>query len=269
MRCNGAPCEAIPNFTDALIAGIPQTRRLLTTQRATTDAMPAFQTLLTTLCLMLFARSKGYPSLQQAVKRRLNIWTDERAGLDFLRVTQPRELGFDENVVHRGSPSGNKYLSHLLIDLDIQHHDAVLDIGCAKGSAMRTMLDFPFARVDGVEISAQLAAIASANFERLGKRNAQVFNANAVDFDAYGRYNVFYFYNPFPDEVMRQVMAQLRRQLDPDREALIIYNTPKCHGIVVEHGFTPMRDYPDQWGNGIRVYSNRPADSRLLARPRA
>lgn len=224
--------------------------------------MPAFQTLLT-LCLMLFAQDKAHPSLRQAVKRRLNIWTDERAGLDFLRVTQPRELGFDENVVHRGSPSGNKYLHDLLGDLGIRPDDAVLDVGCAKGSAMRTMLDFPFERVDGVEISAQLAAIASTNFERLGTRNARVFCANAVDFEAYGRYNVFYFYNPFPDEVMRQVLAQLQRQLDPAREALIIYNTPNCHRIVVDHGFTPMRDYPDQWGNGIRVYSNRPGDSRL------
>lgn len=134
---------------------------------------------------------------------------------------------------------------------------------------MRTMLESPFAKVDGVEISQKLAAIASANFRRLGKVNARIFNANAVDFDGYGNYDFLYFYNPFPAEVMRQTMAQVQRQLDPARELVIIYNTPICHDIVVKHGFTSIRDYPDQWGNGIRIYSNRPATSRLLARPRA
>lgn len=226
--------------------------------------MTPFQTLVT-LCLMAFTRNKGYPTLRQAVGRRLDIWADERRGLDFLRVTQPRELGLDEKLVHRGSPSGNKYLRALLQDLGIRPGDRVLDVGCAKGSAMRTMLDFPFAQVDGVEISDTLAAIARANFERLGQRNVEVFNADAAEFQGYGRYNFFYFYNPFPQEVMRRVMAQLQRQLDAGREALLIYNTPTCHDLVVAHGFTPLRDYPDQWGNGIRVYSSRPAGSRLLA----
>ena len=75
--------------------------------------MTPFQTLVT-LCLMAFTRNKGYPTLRQAVGRRLDIWADERRGLDFLRVTQPSDLGLDEKLVHRGSPSGNKYLRALL-----------------------------------------------------------------------------------------------------------------------------------------------------------
>ena len=229
--------------------------------------MQALRTLVN-ICRM-FSPNKAHPSLVASVNRRVRIWIDKRDGLDFLLVVKPQELGLDENLIHRASPSGNKYLRRLLLDLDIQASDAILDVGCAKGSAMRTMLESPFAKVDGVEISQKLAAIASANFRRLGKVNAHIFNANAVDFDGYGNYDFLYFYNPFPAEVMRQTMAQVQRQLDPARELVIIYNTPICHDIVVKHGFTSIRDYPDQWGNGIRIYSNRPATSRLLAKPRA
>ncbi len=226
--------------------------------------MSTFQTLLN--IGRMFSPNKAHPSLGYTLNRRLQIWIDRREGLDFLLVAKPGELGLDENLVHRASPSGNKYLHKLLLDLDIRADDVILDVGCAKGSAMRTMLDFPFRAVDGVELSQQLAAIASANFRRLGKSNVHIFNANAVDFDGYGRYDFLYFYNPFPAEVMRQTISQIQKQLDGSREVVVIYNSPACHEVVVAHGFTAMRDYPDQWGNGIRIYSNRPATSRLLAR---
>lgn len=205
----------------------------------------------------------------QTVRRRLDIWKDKRSGLDFLLVIEPQALGFDESIVHRGSPSGNKYLEELLIDLKIRMEDSILDIGCAKGSAMRTMLNFPFARVDGIELSEELAGIASTNFRLLGKKNVRIFNTNAVDFDGYGNYSFLYLYNPFPEEVMLRVMAELQKQLNPDWETIIIYNTPRCHKIIVDHGFMVVKDYPYLWGNVIRIYSNRSTVSRLFVETRA
>lgn len=129
--------------------------------------MPALQTF-ANICRM-FSPNKAHPSLVASVDRRLRIWKDRREGLDFLLVIKPQESGLDENLIHRASPSGNKYLRSLLLDLDIRAGDAILDVGCAKGSAMRTMLEFPFDMVDGVEISEKLATIAQANFKHLEK----------------------------------------------------------------------------------------------------
>ena len=72
--------------------------------------------------------------------------------------------------------------------------------------------------------------------------------------------------NPFPEPVMREVIAALAQQGDPNREIVIIYNAPTCHALLVAQGFRPLRDYPDQWGNGIRVYAN-PRGERRLKRP--
>jgi cyclopropane fatty-acyl-phospholipid synthase-like methyltransferase len=52
-----------------------------------------------------------------------------------------------------------------LNDLNITANDSIIDIGCGKGSAMLSMLGFPFARVDGVELSQQIGSIAIRNLK--------------------------------------------------------------------------------------------------------
>src|SRR5436305_2669291 len=80
------------------------------------------------------------------------------------------------------SNSGGPELEELLHMLPISRADAVLDIGCGKGGAMITLAQFPFERVDGLEISPKLAHIARLNIRRLDIPNAAVFCADAADF---------------------------------------------------------------------------------------
>jgi len=54
-------------------------------------------------------------------------------GLDFSTVVPVAELGLDESLVNKGSPSCNKYLVQLFDALNITSNDRILDIGCAKG----------------------------------------------------------------------------------------------------------------------------------------
>ncbi|KRQ97133.1 class I SAM-dependent methyltransferase [Bradyrhizobium valentinum] len=72
-------------------------------------------------------------------------------GVDISRIVYPEEVGLDSRYVGESTPSWNKYVVRLLKDLHINNQDAILDIGCGKGSAMLAMLKFPFARVDGIE----------------------------------------------------------------------------------------------------------------------
>lgn len=54
--------------------------------------------------------------------------------------------------------------------------------------------------------------------------------------------------------------------LKSERELIIIYNNPTCHEEVIRQGiFIKIGSYPDQWGNGISIYSNKGfKSSRLL-----
>ena len=110
--------------------------------------------------------SKG-PSQIQKITRKIEILLERMNGLDFSTVIPVAELGFDEALVTRGSPSCNKYLKQLLSDLNIQQNEKILDIGCAKGAVLRCITKFPFKNIDGIEISDVLANIAVRNLQRL------------------------------------------------------------------------------------------------------
>jgi len=195
------------------------------------------------------------------LQRKVQIIAERLQGLDFTRSVQSSEMGFDPAVVHRSTPSGNKWLVDVLRSLGITPNDSIIDIGCGEGSAMRVMLDFPFSRVDGIEISEPVANIARNNFQRLKASRCRVFCCDAANFAEFEQYNIFYLYNPFPASTWSQLLIQLTKLRKPEKEVIIIYNNPTCHNLLVnDGGFIKVAQYPDEWGNGIFVYSNRNAD---------
>jgi SAM-dependent methyltransferase len=180
-------------------------------------------------------------------------------GVDFATVVEPEEVGLDSKCVGHTSPSGNKYVVRLLKDLQINDRDTILDIGCGKGSAMSVMLNFPFARVDGIELSKEVSEIAIRNLTNLKRQRWHILNRDAITYTDYNAYSMLYLYNPFPEEIMRHVVANIYSSIaGREQEMLVIYNNPVCHQLFVSDGvFCKHREYPDQWGNGIFVYSNK------------
>lgn len=209
-------------------------------------------------------------SLVHSTLVRFKILGERLQGLDFTsaKVT-PSQLGLDERKVFFAGPSGDRYTAKVFDDLDIRPTDAVIDIGCAKGSAMRQLAQYPFSRVDGIEISPELAAIARRNFERLGPgpggRRVKIFCTDALAFDGWADYNVFYLYSPFPPEVLARVLASIHASNASRRELVVVYNNPIGHDTMVAHGFHLQRRYPDLWGNGIHVYSSVAGSPRVRA----
>lgn len=194
---------------------------------------------------------------------RIQRWCERLAGVDFSTVVSPEQAGLDPRHAEIVAPSGNRWLRAVFDDLGVTSADAVLDVGCGKGSAMRLMLNYPFRRVDGVEASGQIAAIARANFATLkvSLDRYEVMTGDAAAFTALDEYNHIYFYNPFSCEVMASFMTHLRESLRRlPRPFTIVYDNPVCHDQVVEGGvFCKVdRDYPDETGNRIYVYRTLP-----------
>jgi protein-L-isoaspartate O-methyltransferase len=197
----------------------------------------------------------------------LRVRWERLRGLDFHTAVEPEALGLDPRTVSRSTPSGNAFLAAVFADLGITPADRIMDVGCGKGSAMRVMRRFPFGRVAGIELAGGIAEIARQNFRRLRASNVEVYAGDAAEFDGYGEFNVFYFYNPFPSAIMARVLDRIFGAAAADgRELLVIYNNPVCHDLLVERGFLRVRDYPDEWGNGIRLYSNRAVPASRVAR---
>ncbi len=199
------------------------------------------------------------PSVWHKLYRKFEILWEKINGLDFSTVVPVVELGLDESLVIKGSPSCNKYLVQLFDALNITSNDRILDIGCAKGGAMRCMTKFPFSKIDGIEISGILSNIATKNFVKLNERRVEIKNIDASVFLDYKDYDFLYLYNPFPGEVMKKVLSQINSK----KEIIIIYNNPVCHDQIIKHGFHKVREFPDMWGNGITLYSNLKNSQRL------
>jgi len=192
------------------------------------------------------------------ISRKVRIFTERIRGVDFSTVIQPEEMGFDSKLVSHSSPSGNKYLINVLDDLGITNQDSILDIGSGKGSAMQTMLKYPFSRVDGIELSNYLAIVATQNFKKLKASRSEIFNCDATSFNDFRNYNIFYLYNPFPEETMFKVINNLSHSAkDIEGKCRLIYNNPVCHDVIIQQGFfSKIKEYPDEWGNKIFVYSH-------------
>jgi SAM-dependent methyltransferase len=142
------------------------------------------------------------------------------------------------------SNSGGPNLETVLNGLDISPSDAALDLGCGKGGALLTMARYPFRRVDGVELSCELAGIARTNIRKLCLRNASVFCCDAAEFTDLDIYSHLYMYNPFPEPVLKDVLANLEAsRLRMARKLTIIYKNPVYENALLAAGFRKAAEY--------------------------
>ena len=187
-------------------------------------------------------------------------WRDELAGLDFLENISAEDLGLDLELMYQSAPSGNRYLRRVLKNLHIHPEDTIIDIGSGKGSAMRTMLAFPFSRVDGVEISPKVVRIARRNFEILNvpAERCMVFKMDATKFVDLDVYNHFYFYSPFSSELLAEVIANILESVHrKPRRIKIIYTNPEYEFVLKStQEIEKVGDYPGAYEHRIVVYSN-------------
>ena len=182
-------------------------------------------------------------------------------GLDFTKV-EVDALGLNPERSRAHEESGAA-LDRVLRTLPISESDAALDIGCGKGSALLVLARYPFARVDGVEISEELIEIARENLRRMRVRNSMLFHSDAAAFDGYDRYTFYYLYNPFPPAVMAETMGGISESLKRrPRKAILVYTNPKDCGPIERAGFRRVAEFEGKEGEfpPVFVYEAGPED---------
>jgi len=194
------------------------------------------------------------PNIFEKISRRFEIFLEKIHGLDFKTVIPSEDLGFDKNLVVQCSPSGGDFLKKILKDIKISNYDSILDIGCGKGSAIKTMMEFSFNQITGIEISSHLCSVAKKNFKILKSKNINIININAENYMNYSNFNYFYMYNPFPNSIMIRVIKNILNQTPKNKTINILYNNPVCISTILENGFKEIKKYDDQWGNGIILF---------------
>lgn len=158
--------------------------------------------------------------------------------LQYLLYEKPRGLDFtmrdttllkkNEGIYNGHSKTNEKHIQKIFQRVSLDNA-RLLDVGCGKGVVLKEAVKFPFEKVAGIEIRKELVQIAKNNFKILGIDDAvECIEADAIEFDQYGDYNVFFFFNPFSKEIMQKVVDKIiasRRKMD--HIVTVIYHNPQ------------------------------------------
>lgn len=193
----------------------------------------------------------GDPRERQEARYRLAMKVRR---IDVSGVTL-EQLGLSEERSKPHSNSGGPELEAVLRELPVRPGDAVIDLGCGKGGAMLTLAKYPFARVDGVEISPALCQTAEVNLKRAGVKNASVYCCDAGEFGGLDSYTYVYMYNPFPESVIQKVSANLQLSLERSpRNLVLVYKNPLYEHSITNAGFRRIMQF-NQFRLPVRIYA--------------
>jgi SAM-dependent methyltransferase len=200
--------------------------------------------------------------------RRLieNIFFERPAGIETAAIVRLHELGLAAGNREDYHPTPWLALKRVLSEDEVTDQDVFIDFGCGKGRVLFQAAMYPFRRVIGVEISAELAKIARSNIERslpkLRCQDVEVIIQDVVNYEVPDDVTFAYFFDPFHGEIFTAVLEKLLDSLQRrPRELTIIYLDPfeeqallnaGARLVKTTRGLRPTKTWAQE--NSIRVY---------------
>ncbi len=139
-------------------------------------------------------------------------------------------------------PSDPSLFHEILRQLPVRYDEfSFVDLGSGKGRTLLMASDYPFRAIVGIEIIADLHAVALENLQRYRGNRQRCFSLTALCGDARqfvfpGEPLVLYLFNPFPSAVLRQVLRNLDHSFrEHPRPICVVY-----HNLVHEDVFLEM-----------------------------
>lgn len=152
-----------------------------------------------------------------------------------------------------------KILRAASLDLD---RISFVDFGSGKGRVLIIGAEMGFDAITGIEFSPALSTAAAANLERLRKSlpavaRIRLLTENAAESRIDDGTNLFFFYNPFDEHIMRAVLGNIIASLEQHpREVRIAYVNPTLTPLLQEFGFRQIH----------QVTSGRQVEGMIFAR---
>jgi predicted RNA methylase len=201
-----------------------------------------------------------------------NRWWDSRHGvetsrlvdLDRLRIDAPNLAGM------RYQPTSTRQFHKAIRSLAIQYDKFVfVDFGCGKGKCLFMASEYPFRKVIGVEFARELLDSGLKNLANYYSPRQKCSAIEFVECDA-ARYplpnepSVFYFYNPFGPDIMRQVRDRIRKSIETcPRRICVVYYNPVHRDVLTEGGWLQLVRESELWC----AYMNCPPAEKITPDP--
>jgi predicted RNA methylase len=219
-----------------------------------------------------------------AVRRTLSsILIEQWTGTETSSEVDLQTLGIAADGRVRYEPSGWLDLRRILRPEDVDPGDVFADFGSGKGRVVIQAARHPFKRVIGVELSAELTAIARANVSRVDRRRRcqeiELVTEDVLDFRVPDDLTVAYVYNPFKGAIFEGMLDNLIESVDrAPRTLRLIYRTPLEHERIMATGrfrlqrtvlgFRPGRAWAEKMSIRLYVLEPRAAASTEPCPPR-
>jgi SAM-dependent methyltransferase len=177
-------------------------------------------------------------ALERRLQRGLQRSFERRLGIETRQLVDLNELGVAGagRIYYAGTPAVpfRAALRRLRPSAD----DVFVDIGSGKGQAAIIAAQLPLARVIGVELAADLTAVARANVARvrpdLRCPSIDLVSADATEWPIPDDVSIIYMYCPFIGEVFRSVAERIFASFDTrPRPLLIVYGYPWEHNWLI------------------------------------
>jgi hypothetical protein len=162
-------------------------------------------------------------------------------GLDKLRTLSIKGDNLAHSSIYQASnyyilETGCNYLR------SINENNNFTDFGCGKGRALVVAAYFDFKNITGIDFAKALCISAEQNILRAKLRYPSVaFNVvcdDVVNYKIKKEQNVFYFFNPFDEVVMLEVVKNILASLkEKSRKVYIMYVNPVHKEIFLSAGF--------------------------------
>lgn len=124
-----------------------------------------------------------------------------------------------------------------------------MDIGCGKGRVLFMAERFGFDHLTGIELDADLLSIARENQNLLAKKRKEsrfeFIHENALDASYRNEPTVYFFFNPFGEEVMRKVLERINN--NNRQEAIFVYMNPLYPKPFYERKMEALSTVKTRW----------------------
>ena len=161
--------------------------------------------------------------------RLLDCWY----GLNSDKNVSLEEFGLAHAERVRYAPSSWFTLPRIARVVPFSKDDVFVDFGSGKGrQVVLAARQYPFKRVVGVEIAAELNEIAQANVTRNHRRlkcqHVELVTTDVLQYEIPRDMTVAYFYSPFTGEIFKSVIGRIGRSLEEraDRRLWIVLQRP-------------------------------------------
>lgn len=167
----------------------------------------------------------------------VNYVSEKAKGLDFSMV-YVGDLQRNVEEFHGYSMTDAGDMRRMLKAVPVDPgRSAFIDIGCGKGMCMKCAVESGYKKVAGLDLDGHLLDIARSNMKKLDM-DVECILANAVEFDRYSEFDVFYFYNPFGSSIFEQVLEKINAsQKERNRDIWAAYYHPVFADVFVNAGF--------------------------------